>query len=63
MNHLRGRRRSPLDCLSLLLLHHGVQTANMRQDLNHKLVAVVEGDLGLATPADASRRSGNAESL
>lgn len=37
---------------SLLFFHHVVQTANMRQDLHHKLIASMESQLGLARPAD-----------
>lgn len=53
--------RPPADLVeSLLILQHIVQTADMRQDLNHKLVATVESQLGVAAPADTGRRTSDA---
>lgn len=57
-------RNSPeINTLLLLLLHHVVQASDMGQDLHHKLVAAMEGQFGLATPADAGWCSGDTRDL
>lgn len=48
---------------SFLILQHIVQTADMRQDLNHKLIATVESQLGVAAPADTRWRASDAARL
>lgn len=40
-----------------------MQTTDVRQDLDHKLVPAVQGQLGLTAPANAARCPGDATEL
>lgn len=42
-----------------LVLQNVVQAADMGQDLDNKLIATVQGKLGVAPPANASGRAGD----
>lgn len=44
---------------SLLFLHHVDQAADVRQDLDDELIAPMEGELRVATPADAGGSPGD----
>lgn len=49
----------PLVFKLFLVLQNVVQTANMGQNLDDKLIATVQGKLGVAAPANTSGRAGD----